>query len=54
MRDLYDKIRHSVAFRREAAEKADLGFELPCKKPVVGPNGTKIENEVALEMAATA
>ncbi len=51
MSDHYDKIRHDVAFRREVAEKAGLGFELPCKEPVVGP---KIENEVVLEMAASA
>jgi hypothetical protein len=51
MSDHYDKIRHDVAFRREVAEKAGLGFELPRKKPVVGP---KIENEVVLEMAASA
>jgi hypothetical protein len=51
MSDLYDKIRHYVAFRKEVAEKADLGFELPRKKPVVGP---KIENEVVLETAANA
>jgi integrase len=54
MSDLYDKIRHDVAFRKKVAEKAGLGFELPSKKPVVGPNGPKIENEVALEMAASA
>ena len=54
MSDLYDKIRHDVAFRKKVAEKAGLGFELPSKKPVVGPNGPKIENEVVLEMAASA
>jgi hypothetical protein len=51
MSDLYDKIRHDVAFRKEVAEKAGRGVELPRKKLVVGP---KIENEVVLEMAASA
>ncbi len=54
MSDLYDKIRHDVAFRKQVAEKAGLGFGLPSKKTVVGPNGPKIENEVVLEMAASA
>jgi hypothetical protein len=43
-----------VAFRREVAEKAGLSFELPSKKPIVGPHGPKIENAIVLEMAATA
>jgi integrase len=41
MSDLYDKIKEDVAFRKEVAEKAGLGFELPSKIPVVGPNGPK-------------
>ena len=51
MSGLYDKIRHDVEFRKEVAEKAGLGFELPVEKPVVGPNGPKIENEVEMEMS---
>jgi len=51
MSDLYDKIRRDVTFRKEVAENAGLGFELPRKRPIVGP---KIENEVVLEMAACA
>jgi len=35
MSDLYDKIRHDVAFRKEVAEKTGLGFELPRKKPLL-------------------
>ena len=31
MSELYDKIREDVAFRREWAEKAGLGFEIPTK-----------------------
>jgi hypothetical protein len=42
-----------VEFRKEVAEKAGLGFELQSKKPVVGPNGPKLENEVVLELAAS-
>jgi len=52
MSDLYDKIRHDVTFRKEVAEKAGLGFELPRKKPRVGPK-IELENEVVLEMAAS-
>ena len=54
MSGVYDKIRHDVEFRKEVAEKAGLGFELPAEKPVVGLNGPKIENEVVLEMAVNA
>jgi integrase len=53
MSGLYDKISHDVEFRREVAEKAGLGFELPVQNPVVGPNGPKIEVEPVLEIAAT-
>ena len=31
MSDLYDQIREDVAFRREWAKKAGLGFEIPTK-----------------------
>ena len=52
MSDLYDKIKNDVPFRKEVAEKAGLGFELPSKKCVeqnqfsskkrsIGPNGPK-------------
>jgi hypothetical protein len=53
MSDLYDKIRHDVAFRKEVAGRIGLGFELPSKNAVVGPNGPKIESEPVLEMAAS-
>jgi hypothetical protein len=54
MSDLYDKIRQDVKFRKEVAEKAGLGFELPSKAAVVGPNGPRIESEAVLEMSVTA
>jgi hypothetical protein len=54
MSGLYDKIGHDVEFRKEVAEKAGLGFELPIEKPVVGPNGPKIENAVEMEMSVNA
>jgi len=54
MSGLYDTIRHDMEFRKEVAEKAGLGFELPVEKPVVGPNGPKIENEVEMEMSVNA
>lgn len=33
MSDLYDKIKEDVAFRKEVAEKAGLGFQLPSPEP---------------------
>ena len=54
MSDLYDKIRSNVAFRKEMAEKAGLGFELPSKIIVIGRNGRKLESARDLEMTATA
>jgi integrase len=47
MSDLYDKIKADVKFRKEVAEKAGLGFELPenfsSKIRVIGPNGPKLD-----------
>jgi integrase len=54
MSDLYDKVRHDVAFRKEVAEKAGLGFEIPSKITVIGRNGRKIKSEPVLELAASA
>ncbi len=54
MSDLYDKIKSNVAFRKEMAEKAGLGFELPSKIIVIGRNGRKLESARDLEMTATA
>ena len=41
--DRYSKLKDDVAFRKEVVERIGLGFELPSKKVVVGPNGPKIE-----------
>jgi len=54
MSDLCDKIKSNVAFRKEMAEKAGLGFELPSKIIVIGRNGRKLESTRDLEMTATA
>jgi hypothetical protein len=54
MSNLYDKIRHDVEFRKEVAEKAGLGFELPCQKPVVGPNGPKRTETPDVQLAVNA
>src|SRR5207249_10010948 len=51
MSDLYDKVKSNVAFRKEMAEKAGLGFELPSKILVIG---RKLEFARDLEMTATA
>lgn len=65
MSDLYDKIKEDVAFRKEVAEKAGLGFELPSKissqtkqfpseKCSIGRNGRKLESAHVLEIAVNA
>jgi|SRR5580704_6672401 hypothetical protein len=54
MSNLYDKIRHDVEFRKEVAEKAGLGFELPSQKPVVGPNGPKRTETPEVQWAVNA
>ena len=54
MSDLYDKIKSNVAFRKEMAEKAGLGFELPSKIIVIGRNGRKTENSPLEKVAASA
>jgi len=52
--DIYSKLKEDVEFRQDWTTRLGLGFELPSEKSVVGPNGPKIENEVVLEMAASA
>ena len=52
--DIYSQLETNVKFRKEVAERIGLGFELPSKKVVVGPNGPKIKSEPVLEMAASA
>ena len=54
MSDLYDRVRRDVTFRKEVAEKAGLGFELPSKITVIGRNGRKTESATVLELAASA
>jgi hypothetical protein len=54
MSDLYDKIRHDVAFRKEVAQRICLGFEPPSINNIAEPNGPKIKSEPVLEMAASA
>jgi integrase len=54
MSNLYDKIRHDVEFRKEVAERAGLGFELPSEKPVVGPNGPKRTETPDVQLAVNA
>lgn len=65
MSDLYDRIREDVAFRKEWAEKAGLGFELPPipkgirRSPfpreivVIGRNGRKMTEKLDGGLAAT-
>lgn len=49
--DSYSKLKDDVEFRKQVVEKVGLGFEIPSEKPVVGPNGPKIEVGVAEEVA---
>jgi integrase len=49
--DLYSKLKDDTAFRKQVAEKAGLGFELPSEKAVVGLNGPKIEGGAIEEVA---
>ena len=64
MSDLYDKIKNDVPFRKEVAEKAGLGFDLPSKKCVeqnqfsskkrsIGPNGPKSTETSDAQLAAS-
>jgi hypothetical protein len=41
----YSKLK-DLEFRREVAIRVGLGFELPSRKSVVGPNGPKIETKL--------
>jgi integrase len=52
--DRYSKLKQDVEFRQAVAKKIGLGFELPAKNRVVGPNGPKIEFQSIQEMAASA
>jgi hypothetical protein len=58
MSDLYDKIKGDGRFRKEVAEKAGLGFELPnefsSKIRVIGPNGPKLEKSPLEKVPASA
>lgn len=54
MSDRYDKAEHERALRNEWTERAGLGFELPSKIRVIGPNGPKLNSETPEEMAVSA
>jgi hypothetical protein len=54
MTDLYDRVRRDVAFRKEVAEKAGLGFEFSSKITVIGRNGRKTKSGSFSELAASA
>jgi integrase len=48
---LYDKIRRDVNFRKDVAERAGFGFELPSEKAPIAPNAPKIAIGVFQEVA---
>ena len=52
--DAYSKLKLDLAFRKEVAGRVGLGFELPSKRAVIGPNGPKLGTDPVPEMAATA
>jgi len=54
MSDRYDKAAHERALRKDWAERAGVGFELPSKIRVIGPNGPKLNSETPKEMAVNA
>ncbi len=54
MSDLYDKIKLNAAFRKNVAEQAGLGFEIPSKIIVIGRNGRKLKSAHDLKITATA
>jgi integrase len=41
--DSYSKLKEDVTFRKQVAEQAGIGFELPAEKPEVAPNCTQSE-----------
>jgi integrase len=51
--DDYSKLKDDLEFRKEVAIRVGLGFEVPSKNAVVGPNGPKIETELLQETAAS-
>jgi integrase len=51
--DIYSKLKEDMAFRQEVTRRIGFGFEIPIEKPVVGPNGPKIEIETIQEASVT-
>jgi integrase len=49
--DLYSMLKDKVGFRKKEVERIGLGFDILGKRPVVGPNGPKIEVAVSEEVA---
>ncbi|MGB7846411.1 MAG: site-specific integrase [Candidatus Acidiferrum sp.] len=52
--DDYSKLKDDLEFRKEVAIRVGLGFEVPSRKSVIGPNGPKIETEPVPELVAYA
>ncbi len=52
--DLYSQLESNIQFRKEVAERVGLGFTLPSKKAVVGPNGPKRTETPGVQLAASA
>jgi len=52
--DDYSKLKDDLEFRKEVAVRVGLGFELPSKRTVIGPNGPKVETEPFPERAVSA
>jgi integrase len=41
--DLYSMLKAKVGFRKKEVERIGLGFAILARRPVVGPNGPKVE-----------
>ena len=52
--NLYSQLESNIQFRKEVAERVGLGFTLPSKKAVVGPNGPKRTETPGVQLAASA
>ena len=54
MSDRYDKVAVERGLRKEWAERAGLGFEIPTKILVIGRNGRKSKNSPLEKVAVSA
>jgi integrase len=51
--DHYSKLKDDLEFRKAVAVRVGLGFELPSRNTIDGPNGPNIETQALQEMAVS-